>query len=156
MKIDLKNSKVLDTNSGEIIDNVKLVGVKEDNKFKTVKFVKVFVEDLSAIFGLSSLEYKLLFKIIQMINYENVLLVPKYIKDKMAKELGVNPLSVNNSIRNLTNKGLLAKLTSGAYKVNPHYFGKGKWDNIQKVTMTWDAEHEDRVINIIRKKEDNN
>ena len=64
-------------------------------------------------------------------NYSFVMHVDKYVKKEIAKKLGYKSIrSISNLMTQLIDGGVIARMTNSVYRLNPYYFGKGKFENI--------------------------
>lgn len=61
-------------------------------------------------------------------------------KRQMAKELGRSAGGISNAITNLVNGGLLIREDVGLYHMNPDFFGRGEWKDVQalRLAITYD------------------
>ncbi|MCR8747279.1 replication/maintenance protein RepL [Romboutsia lituseburensis] len=57
------------------------------------------------------------------------------IKRKIATEVGCSVSKVNNAITDLVKGDVLFRTEVGVYKVNPHLFGRGEWNDIAKLRL---------------------
>lgn len=114
--------------SGEVIESKSIV----KRRVEANKFIKVYLEDLSAVLGLTSqTEFKVLYKLWELSEWgTNEVLIYKEVKEKMGEEVGKSSSGISNSIASLTKKGLLKNVARMKYILNPLLFFKG--DDIQK------------------------
>jgi len=71
-------------------------------------------------------------------NNQQMVIITKPIRELIAKELGKSAQYVADSITNLVKGKILFRIgsaRSGCYQVNPHLFGKGRWDDIKKLQL---------------------
>ncbi len=125
--------------------------IKESRKriirhVKSDSFVKVYLEDLSALLGIKQiLHYKVLLCISKRVEYDtNKIIILKGVKVEIANEIGYNPKSVDNAISYLTSKGMLIRTERSSYILNPQLFFKGeeiKRSNIIKLILEYRLNH---------------
>lgn len=118
----------LDHLSGEVIESKSIV----KRKVEAEKFIKVYLEDLSAVLGLTSqTEFKVLYKLWELSEWgTNEILIYKEVKERIGADVGKSISGISNSIATLTKKGLLKNVSRMKYILNPNLFFKG--DDIQK------------------------
>ena len=74
----------------------------------------------------------------------------KPIKECMMQELKMPLNTLNDSIRNLSDSGIIVRKSIGVYQVNPNLFAKGKWEDIVKIRMEIEYSGEGkRITNIV-------
>lgn len=60
-----------------------------------------------------------------------------YNKKKVASDLGVSISTVNNAVTKLVKLTALKRVDRGVYQVNPYIMGKGSWEQIKAIQVTW-------------------
>ena len=126
----------VDSVTGEVISAEEYSSVKVP---QTPDFVMAFTRDIGFVANISGGASKLLFGILSEISRSNTIVLVKEIKERIAKKVGLNPNSINPLITNLVkNKVLLREGNerSSIYLINPYFFGKGKWININKLRVS--------------------
>lgn len=105
-------------------------------------YVKLYLQDMLYLNGLSSQYYKLLNCLIKEISYASeeeglcIALIP-YTKKRILNEMGwKNMISLNNALHKLKQYKIIYSIDRGLYRLNPYLFGKGNWQDIAKIRMT--------------------
>lgn len=78
-------------------------------------------------------------------NNQQMVIITNPIRAMIAKKLGKSKQYVADSITNLVKGKILYRIgssRSGCYQVNPHLFGKGRWEDIKKLQLHIDFEAE--------------
>lgn len=114
---------------------------------KEPPYVKVYLEDIGRLNGLSPTEQKLVNELVFNMGYNNVVPSYKPVKQAIANKLGVSLEGVNKSIQSLYRKGVLIRKARGFYIMDPSIFGRGSWNDVKKIRMTIDY-NEDGTKNI--------
>lgn len=61
------------------------------------------------------------------------------VKRMMCQELGVkNPQTISNALSKMTKAGILIRIETGIYMMNPFLFGKGEWRDIASLRHSVD------------------
>lgn len=135
--------QVVDVNTGEILQEERSIGTKTIHK-QEPPYIKLYLEDILYMSdmpkSLSGLTYSLATRA-QYANKEDGLCVflPTYVKQQILQECGWDKMqSLNNALNKLVNGKILKRLGVGAYQLNPYFFGKGEWKDIDNIRMTWD------------------
>lgn len=127
-----KTHIVSDSRTGEIIETeqftTQVVGREPD-------FVKMYIKDLSNIMELNKSDDKVLFSLLQCMGYDNMILIDMYMKKKLEAELSMPLNTINASVKNLYNAGILLRQAHGRYLINPTLFARGRWEDIVKIRM---------------------
>ena len=98
-------------------------------------FVKMYIKDIGKLMDLNKSDDKVLFCLLRSMDYSNTVVVDIYTKTKIMEELSMPINTINASIKNLHNAGILSRVIHGRYQVNPDLFAKGSWKNIQTIKM---------------------
>lgn len=95
-------------------------------------YIKMYIQDIGHWQGLTSGETAILHLVSSTVDYDGVVTLSKYAKDKIKKTLGVTDGFIRNTISKLVSKSMLLKTEdySGVYKLNPFWFGRGEWKDI--------------------------
>lgn len=136
MKIDTTTKEVVNYETGEVV-------LKETDSVyrvpQTPDFVMAFTQDMSFISNISGGASKLLFGILSLINRSNEIYIIKEVKEKLSQITGLKFSSISVLVSELHKKNVIIKKNaekrSSAYVINPYYFGKGKWVNVNKLRM---------------------
>jgi hypothetical protein len=149
----MKNITYIDTKTETKIDlTTNKVKEVEQTTERTVKieqepnFIKLYLQDICKLNDIPKTGSKLLNELLKYTAYDNMILVPTYIKEKIAKDLNMNNGTVSNSLSKLTKNGILKREGKGAYRLNPYLFGKGKWSDIKKIRAEWEYSGKGRVL----------
>ena len=109
----------IDKSTGEIVE--------EPN------FVKLYVEDLCTVKGLSSTQYKIFNFMLQNMNWDNIVAYGANTKDKFLVEHNLINQTFNNNISRLIQSGLIERMGRGEFLINKKYATKVEWSKVQKI-----------------------
>lgn len=138
---------ITDSESGEIMQTEQ---VSTYLLPKEPEFVKLYVKDIGKMFDLTNSDDKVLLCITKYMAYNNMVCLIKPIKECMMQELKMPLNTLNDSIRNLSDSGIIVRKSIGVYQVNPNLFAKGKWEDIVKIRMEIEYSGEGkRITNIV-------
>lgn len=129
-KVDTKI--VTDSRSGEIMEteqSTTSVLPREPD------FVKMYVNDIGKMFDLTKSDDKVLFCITKHMTFSNLVYLVMPVKKMIMAELKMPLNTLNDSIRNLSDSGIMQRQAHGVYLINPNLFAKGKWEDIVKIRM---------------------
>lgn len=116
-------------------------GVIEFTEHKSIKktregnFIKLYLEDLGYIHHLQGSQTEVLYHLLKRMSYDNLIVVNKAIKEIISKDTGKALSTINNAISKYHEKDILIKKGRGVYLANPYLFGKGKFEDINKIRM---------------------
>ena len=115
-------TKLVNNETGEILQEeqiIKGIGEKEPD------YVKMYLEDITALKHLPKGLDKVIYSLLRLMSYENMIILNSYIKTNNT-ELEYKTVQVlNNNINKLVKSGILFRQGTGTYQVNAKYFGKG-------------------------------
>ena len=126
-------------------------------------YIKLYTTDLSNLFKLPAGTTSVLMCFVSIADYQGVIVLNKYLKDSIAERINAKPAKngkpsnsvVNKAITDLLNKGIISRIGSGTYQLNPSYFARGKWRDIYqqrksfKMTITYKDNGKEGIREII-------
>ncbi|MPQ44992.1 replication/maintenance protein RepL [Clostridium tarantellae] len=134
---------------GEIIDEENSLKTKVSFSETEPKYVKLYIDDISLLQGLTNNQNNILYNILKLTQFStNEVILNKYYREKIAKNLNTNDQVIRNAISKLVKKEILFKVATGVYKLNPYLFGSGTWQNIKGLRMTIEYTNEGKKIQI--------
>ena len=127
----VKESK--DFKTGEIITEVS-------SKVFTVQrepdYVKLYVQDLSKLKGLTKGTNSILLSLVKRLPYNNELVLVASVKRAIMKETLMSMETVNKALKALVAKDVLIRKDRGLYLMNPNLFARGSWEDIKKIRLS--------------------
>lgn len=129
----LKEDKVINHETGEIIETRKITESRIDNE---PAYIKLYIEDVIRLNNLPSGTGKVLNCLLRHMSYSNTVVLIKPIKDLIGIETNLSANTVKKAIADLNNAGILIRSHKSVYLVDPNLFGRGKWENIKELRMT--------------------
>lgn len=144
---------VVDGQTGEVLQNIE----HSQTGTKTIRsaeppYVKFYIEDMLYMSDMPKTYTNLTYELIKRATYANeeeglcVSLTP-YTKSKICTACGWDKLrSLNNALTKLVKGGILKRLGTGTYQLNPYLFGKGEWRDIENIRMTWEYNMKGRTF----------
>ena len=121
--------------TGEIIRESKMSRVSRSDEPDYIKF---YVRAWCSFKDIKGVNMPFLMELLPLMTYANqgqMIYVNSALKRDIAKKLGWSERTpverASNELRNLCNKGILKKIQTGAYQVNPELIGKGEWKDIK-------------------------
>ena len=96
-------------------------------------FIKMYINDVCAVKGVTALQTKIFYFMLQNMNYTNEVSYGKTSKDRFLKEHSTSNASFNNSIKGLIDSGLIGKLGKGEFLVNKKYAVKVPWSKVEEI-----------------------
>jgi len=112
-----------------------VMSLKEENYNLPIEppFIKLYTDNLSALFKLSGGENGVLYALAKRVDYDGFLTINTPMKKRIAHEIGSKSLAaVSNAIAVLKREGLIKNTGErGEYMLNPNLFAKGDWKAIE-------------------------
>lgn len=148
--------KIANTEIESSVEVNKLTGeiINENLKHKTKisvletepRYVKLYLDDLSLLNGLTQNQNNILLEIIKMTEFEtNIVFLNKYNRERISKNIGSPDQTIKNCISDFSKKSILIKVATGVYKINPYLFGTGSWQKIKGLRLTIDYTEEGKT-----------
>ncbi|BAY50703.1 hypothetical protein SAMD00079811_83340 (plasmid) [Scytonema sp. HK-05] len=117
--------------------------VKEEDSLKIVRlpqeppFIKMYVDDLTAVLKLPAGSKDLLHQLLLKMDYENVIILTSRRKKEIAERVGIKIQTFDNYLRKIVDAEIFVRIDRGEYKVNPKLFARGDWNSIYKQREEW-------------------
>lgn len=127
-----QTTKTMDGLTGEITQIDSLI-------YETIKlpkeppYIKMYINDLGMMQGLSKTETEVLYCVSSTVDYDGVIQITTYTKNKIIKNLGIKPSTFANALNKLISKIILQRAPDAprqVFTLNPYFFGKGDWKDI--------------------------
>lgn len=146
------NSKKVGYETTEIRTDYTTGEVKEHKKSHTVAieqepaFIKLYLADICKLEGIKAKGNEILLKLLEHTNYNNEILLPKAIRERIENQLNLPKNVLNNHLSALCKKEILMRLGTGLYLLNPELFGRGSWKDIKEIRVQWVYNRDGRRI----------
>lgn len=95
-------------------------------------YVKMYIDDISKIVGLSTGAQNVLYELVAKMDYEGIVTITKGGRERIAAKTGLKETTVRNRISDLAASGIIKKAGYCEYEMNPSLFAKGDWQDIYK------------------------
>lgn len=154
--LEINTEKVLTVNkNGEILDEIEFRKMRFNFKEGEPKYIKLYFEDISLLFGISNGENKILLTALKKVEFgTNILMINKYIRTLIAEELDTTETTVRNAFIKFTKKGIVEKIATGIYRLNPYLFGSGTWKDIKGLRLTIEYTNKGKEIKTVEEIEE--
>ena len=143
--VNSKREICIDNISGSIISDSSIVDISVKQE---PDYYKVYIKDVSSLYGLNSSEKDLISCLSSKMGYGNVIVLIKSIKELICSELGMSLNTLNKAISELVKCGLLVRQAKCVYLINPYFAAKGKWGEIDKLRLQIDYSSSGRKITL--------
>ncbi|MDH0939268.1 replication/maintenance protein RepL [Aeromonas caviae] len=127
--ITSSTTRHVDHSTGEV------VSTEETNVIRIPReppYVKMYIDDLSRIVGLSAGAQSVLYELASKIDYEGIVTITKGTRNRIAEKTGLKETTVRNRISDLVAARIMMKAGYCEYEMNPDLFAKGDWQDIHK------------------------
>ena len=95
-------------------------------------FVKIYIRDLCAVNGLSSVQNEMFKFMLRNMNHENMVSYGSMTKKKFLDEHGIKSATFNNNIKGLIDAALIERVAIGEFRVNKKYAVKVDWTRVRE------------------------
>lgn len=131
--ISSESKTLIDFKTGEITETECITHRQVERE---PDYVKIYLKDIIRIKDLPSGMEKVLLAFIRCMGYNNVIMTYLPLKKIIAADLNISISYVNKCIDNFIKTELFIKVDRGLYLVDPELFGRGKWENIEKIRLS--------------------
>jgi hypothetical protein len=115
-------NEVFDESTGEIITEPR--------------FVKLYIEDICRVKGLTAPLHKMFNFMLCNMNYENITSYGASSKRTFLKESGIANSTFDNNVSKLIKANLIQRVAKGEFRVNKKYAVKVSWPKVQSIEWT--------------------
>lgn len=143
-----RNKVILKTETRELTDvNTGLV-LDFSTKTTTARlpaeddYIKLYITDICILNDLPKGMAEFAITLIKRMAYDGTIALNSAVKDLIINELKDKDLVgskavFDNKLSKLSKAGILLRIGTGLYKINPFLFGKGKWEDIYQQREHW-------------------
>jgi hypothetical protein len=139
-KIKQKTIETVVTEGGEVKHHQENYLIQYDSE---PNYVKLYLDTVLYLSDLPKGYNGILFAFLKYMTYSNstntyggqIIYFNAAMKKAIANELNVSISRINQAITDFTKGKILERMDVGTYRVNPHLFGKGDWQDIAEVRM---------------------
>ena len=130
-KIITENNYITDKKTGEILEQ----NTKQKIISTEPEFLKMYFDDLSYFLNLK-INHRVFLSILKnCLTYKNILTLNYGTKKIISADVGVSINTINKLIDKCTKYKLIIRLERGVYLVNPLFFGRGTWKDLQEIRL---------------------
>ena len=104
-------------------------------------FIKIYLQDILYLSDLPKSHENVLFELLKRATYAGdkfgmAVTLSSGMKQIIAKTLNIkNVRTINNVLSDLVKGEVLFRIATGVYQFNPYFFGKGDWQDIDKLRL---------------------
>ncbi|MBP6986603.1 MAG: replication/maintenance protein RepL [Alphaproteobacteria bacterium] len=106
-------------------------------------FVKIYLEDIKNLHGLSATVHAVLNELLRITDYNNEIIFNSTVKKRIYSSLDMPRGTFDNCITALKKSNIIKSVGYATYMINPEYFGRGPWKQVyqnrakyQKIKVT--------------------
>ena len=122
--------------------------MKQQKNFREVppspepEHVKIYAPAIAPINSLTPSQRRVLYSLLSMASLAKDgmrVVITAGVKRMMCQELGIkSPQTIANALSQMTKAGILIRIETGVYMLNPFFFGRGEWRDIAKLRHSVD------------------
>ena len=141
-------------------DTGEMITTESISKRRVIKepdFIKLYLNDVMLLSDVPKSKSDVLYLLLRKMNYDNEITVVASHKRDIAQELGCSMINIDKTLSLLVEKSILIRKERGVYVANPRLFGRGNWEDIERLRMSIDYRRNGvkRIGTIISKHDDN-
>lgn len=100
---------------------------------KEGNYVKIYLNTALELIFKCKGDLSVFISLLKIMDYDNITDIPLRKKHFICSDCGMAIGSVSNSISRLKKSGIIAKITTSSYMINPKYATKSSWDETHKL-----------------------
>lgn len=132
-------SRIVDGQTGEVTHEITEVEVTERAPMEPA-YIKVYLGMIETLYELRGQEANVALELAKRMTYASagqVVYVNPAMKREIAATLSMKPTSVSNAITRLTKAGVIKRVDTGKYEINPYVFARGDWTSVRRLQGTF-------------------
>lgn len=95
------------------------------------KFIKLYVDDIGSIIGLSGTQKNILLRMLRKLDFEDgIVTLSARSRKLIAQDLNISEGSFRNALSKMAKTEIIKAIGHNEYEINPHYFAMGSWQEI--------------------------
>lgn len=132
--------ETVDGQTGELLQLEHSEGIRTIYK-QEPPYIKLYIQDILYMQdmpkGLTNVMYALLENAMYADKGLRIYL-PTGLKKELIAKIGTTKAAFDNALSKLCKGQIIRREDVGVYSLNPHFFGRGEWKDIEKIRATWD------------------
>lgn len=121
---------IVDIGTGEVMQTDNIIEYRVP---KEPPYVKLYIDDISKLVGLSNGSNAVLMELVRRMNYEDgIVTITKPGRARIAERTGLSDGTIKNKLSELVKVGIMTSHGCGEYEMNPNLFARGDWSDIYK------------------------
>lgn len=140
--MNVNKRKINQINQTNVVDeNGEIKNQRTDTSFyvdSEPPYVKMYLDTILYLKDLPRTHNPILHCILMRIPWANQsqdIAINAHIKRQIAKEVGCSESKVNNALSDLVKGEVIYRVGVGTYQVNPNFFGRGQWTDIEELRI---------------------
>ena len=150
MKKGIEVKETINHETGEVISSSVVRRYRGDEP----NYVKLYLEDISYLHNLPKRASPILLELLKYVTYgTQEIMLNAYSKKSIASSVGIAMKTLDNNLQEFVRSGVLDRVATGTFKLNPYLFGKGDWKTINDLRnrnihlkIVYDSETNKRTI----------
>lgn len=130
----------VDGGTGELMELEHSVGTRTIHSSEP-PFVKLYITDVLYMQDMPKGLTNVVYALLDQATYAKKGLrisISTGFKNEICEQLGIPRQTLNNALVKLCKGKILRRIDTGLYELNPYFFGRGEWKDIDNLRMTWD------------------
>ncbi len=124
--------ELVDNTTGEVITKLTQKTYTASNE---PNYIKLYIDDLMRLKDLPKSTNGFFMAILKTMDYENKVYITKHVRQQIIKNMGIGESTLRRLLDNCIKKGLMTKIDSNTFFLNPNIFGRGTWQNVKEIRM---------------------
>lgn len=124
---------------GEVLEAEHSVGTRTIHSNEP-PFVKMYIADVLYMRDMPKGLTNIVYALLDVATYAKKGLrisISTGFKNEICEQLGIPRQTLNNALVKLCKGKILRRVDTGLYELNPYFFGRGEWKDIDNLRMTW-------------------
>lgn len=130
----------VDVETGEVVQMEVSTDTRTIHK-QEPPFIKLYIADVLYMRDMPKGLTNIVYALLEQATYASKGLrvyVPTGLKNEIIKQLDIPRQTFNNALVKLCKGNILRRIDTGVYELNPYFFGRGEWKDIDNLRMTWE------------------
>lgn len=140
LSVDSERTVVTDQD-GEVLSDRTRTVMRETKFEQEPDYVKLYIKTISVFKDVREIAGKVFYELVKLMSYaeyEQLVYLNPALRKHIWQNLGISQSSFDKAMRQLRDVGLISRISSNTYAVNPNFVGRGKWKDIRRLQANFD------------------
>lgn len=132
--------ETIDGQTGEVLQLEHSEGTRTIIKQEPA-YIKLYIQDVLYLRDMPAGLTGVMYALLKEATYADKglrIYLPTGLKKELIAAVGTTKAAFDNALSKLCKGQIIRRVSTGVYELNPFFFGRGEWKDIDRIRATWD------------------